>query len=115
MSRELTATRSELLEFRAEARQLSVDRQALEVMSDADLEGLLTELARRSQLAQAEALKRARGPVCSICNDRPVDCVVVPCGHMGACFTCANTCKERAEGCAFCRANVEHIYRTFRP
>jgi len=47
---------------------------------------------------------------CSICMERQIDCVLVPCGHMCACFTCAGPMEE----CPICRTSVDKAVKTFR-
>jgi Zinc finger, C3HC4 type (RING finger) len=48
---------------------------------------------------------------CFICYEKPIDCILVPCGHMVACMECA----EKLDGiCCICKQESEpqKIYRT---
>eukprot|EP00924_Labyrinthula_sp_SR-Ha-C_P007235 maker-scaffold_8-snap-gene-13.51-mRNA-1 protein AED:0.00 eAED:0.00 QI:112/1/1/1/1/1/2/94/520 len=47
---------------------------------------------------------------CVVCFDAIVDCVIVPCGHMSCCETCA----KKFEECPVCRQKVENVIKTFR-
>ena len=46
---------------------------------------------------------------CKICCDRPIDSVLVPCGHYFACMQCA----ERMEVCPLCRQDVCFAQKTY--
>jgi len=61
------------------------------------------------QEAKLEASEEAGR--CRICEERAMDCVLLPCGHFGCCSICAHGSEER--GCPFCRCPVEQIKKTF--
>lgn len=48
---------------------------------------------------------------CFICFEAPIDCILVPCGHMVACMECATKFKKNI--CCFCnqRSKPQKIYR----
>ena len=47
--------------------------------------------------------------LCYICCDRPMDSVLLPCGHSGACYACAVENVARTELCPCCRGAVDQI------
>jgi protein neuralized len=56
------------------------------------------------------------GTECTVCCERPVDCVIYTCGHMCMCFTCAmQQWKGRGGGfCPMCREHIRDVIRTYR-
>lgn len=53
---------------------------------------------------------------CTICYEKPVDCVLYTCGHMCMCFGCAmQQWKGRGGGfCPICRVHIRDVIKTFR-
>jgi hypothetical protein len=49
--------------------------------------------------------------ICKICMEARVDCIALPCGHMGACARCLSHVSE----CPFCRVWIERIQEVFLP
>ncbi|KAF8563457.1 hypothetical protein P879_10088 [Paragonimus westermani] len=47
---------------------------------------------------------------CHICRDSPINCVILPCGHMATCMDCA----RRLPTCPICRKPVCQTVRVFR-
>ena len=64
-----------------------------------------TAKAREQQLNTEE-----EDTTCKICMDNQVDCVLINCGHVGFCLSCA----EQLESCPLCREKIERVVRTFR-
>lgn len=50
---------------------------------------------------------------CAICMDKPRDCVMRPCHHMVACYTCAAMLINRRDGCPICRKDIIEILRVY--
>ena len=48
--------------------------------------------------------------VCKICWDATIDCVLLECGHMATCTSCAKKLSE----CPICRENVVRCVHVFR-
>ena len=48
--------------------------------------------------------------VCKICWDATIDCVLLECGHMATCTSCAKKLNE----CPICRENVVRCVHVFR-
>ena len=51
--------------------------------------------------------------ICTICCDRQINCVMVPCGHFAVCLECAKRLKGKP--CIMCRRQVDNfqpVYRT---
>jgi hypothetical protein len=64
------------------------------------LGGLDKEIERRLQESTALTL-------CSICKERPRDCVLMPCRHMACCGECAQ--NPRFRSCPLCLSRVENV------
>lgn len=47
--------------------------------------------------------------LCNICMNNPIDCVILECGHMCSCLTCAKSLIE----CPICRRLVVRVFRTY--
>ena len=47
--------------------------------------------------------------ICKVCLETKVDCVLIPCGHMGVC----SGCMKQVSNCPFCRKWVERIQIVF--
>jgi Zinc finger, C3HC4 type (RING finger) len=52
----------------------------------------------------------APGIKCAICLERPIDCVLLECGHQATCVTCTQGLKP---ACPICRAPIARVVRTF--
>jgi len=56
---------------------------------------------------------------CTICFDKIINTVVVPCGHTIMCDSCAtlyiNNPKNMATGCPLCRTPIGQIVKTYKP
>lgn len=48
---------------------------------------------------------------CSICWENPVDCVLLPCKHVGTCHECIKGLKEK--DCPFCRRSILQVANLF--
>jgi hypothetical protein len=52
---------------------------------------------------------------CKICMDEPYNTVLIPCGHMAICFTCAQKILSKGnKECPICKRQVEQIVKTFK-
>lgn len=52
---------------------------------------------------------------CSVCLERPPDCVLYMCGHMCVCYTCAvGICQSADASCPICRRPIDDIIKIFR-
>jgi hypothetical protein len=51
-------------------------------------------------------------PLCRICETERINCVIVPCGHMGSCANCTKQFPKRE--CAFCRTKMVKIQYVFK-
>lgn len=61
-------------------------------------------------LAEAEP---PRDESCSICLDAKKNALFVPCGHLSACFPCAQLILSSAQRCPVCRARIEKVVKVF--
>lgn len=69
-------------------------------------------------LAEIERLKTQQQPQkppdednrCRVCYEKPIDCVLVKCGHLCVC----HGCSQQLQTCPFCRLVIEQVVRTFR-
>jgi hypothetical protein len=60
------------------------------------------QVSKESSLSPTDA-------VCRICMDEVADCVLLECGHVGTCRSCAIQLSE----CPFCRSRVIRVVRLF--
>ncbi|XP_015778988.1 PREDICTED: protein ELC-like [Acropora digitifera] len=52
---------------------------------------------------------------CIVCMELKKDSVLMPCGHLGICFKCANRCKETSKTCPVCRKEIIEVCRVYEP
>jgi len=50
---------------------------------------------------------------CVVCFNNPINSVLVPCGHLAMCFTCAQVVKRVRNECPVCRRTISAVYQTF--
>lgn len=96
----------------AKAPAIEVERSELQNAQHPEIIQQLQEKLRLQEL-QIDSLrhKLEEATVCSICHDRRLDCVMVPCGHRGACSYCIR--RFSALHCMFCRKPVKSVIPTF--
>jgi len=60
-------------------------------------------------------LVKAQGEMdlCVLCFDKPINSVVIPCGHLAMCFDCGNEVKTSMKTCPVCRQAIIAIIKTF--
>lgn len=52
--------------------------------------------------------------LCSICRERTIQCILIPCKHMCTCNECANELRQRGIlTCPMCRQNFREIWNVF--
>ncbi|KAK7110356.1 hypothetical protein V1264_014242 [Littorina saxatilis] len=52
---------------------------------------------------------------CTVCCEKPVNCVLYTCGHMCMCYTCAVAVKQNKGGlCPICRQAIRDVIKTYR-
>lgn len=52
---------------------------------------------------------------CTVCCERPVNCVLYTCGHMCMCFDCATAVKQNKGGlCPICRKDICDVIKIYR-
>lgn len=70
-----------------------------------------TESLKKALKKKDEELIAAEGAMnCQICQDRPRDCVLMPCMHMHTCHKCINEMRNRNMGaykCPICRSSIQ--------
>jgi len=62
-------------------------------------------------------LDRASASECSVCLERPIDCVLYTCGHMCMCHECAvGVCNAGPQGgsCPICRQTIKDVIKIYR-
>lgn len=62
-------------------------------------------------------LDRASATECSVCLERPIDCVLYTCGHMCMCHECAvGVYHAGTEGgsCPICRQTIKDVIKIYR-
>ena len=62
-------------------------------------------------------LDKASAAECSVCLERPIDCVLYTCGHMCMCYECAvGLHRASIEGgsCPICRQTIRDVIKIYR-
>ena len=57
-----------------------------------------------------EELEVRDSDLCSICMSNPIDCLILECGHMATCLTCANSLSK----CPICRKQIIRLVKAFK-
>ena len=76
----------------------------------------LREASSASQATQNEIRLRPEeldvrdSDLCTICMSNPIDCLILECGHMSACLTCAKLLSK----CPICREQITRLVKAFR-
>ena len=47
---------------------------------------------------------------CNICMSNPIDCLILECGHMATCLTCAKSLSK----CPICRKEIMRLVKAFK-
>jgi ankyrin repeat protein len=50
---------------------------------------------------------------CSICMDKPINCVLLPCGHASFCCGCAEEQMRATSQCPICRTSIQQVKKIF--
>jgi hypothetical protein len=70
-----------------------------------------------SQSASASLVSKTRPSSegsCVICTESSVDAIFYQCGHMCACYACAQSLLDRQHNCPVCRAPIKDILRAYK-
>ena len=62
-------------------------------------------------------LDRASAAECSVCLERPIDCVLYTCGHMCMCYECAAGVHHASidgGSCPICRQTIKDVIKIYR-
>ena len=76
----------------------------------------LRESSSASQATQNEIRLRPEGlevqdsDLCNICMSNRIDCLILECGHMSTCLTCAKLLSK----CPICRKQITRLVKAFR-
>jgi len=65
--------------------------------------------------AQVVALstKLEEEKTCAVCMSEPKNALIVPCGHVSLCMTCAGELKEKKQPCPICRGDIQTLVKAF--
>ena len=47
---------------------------------------------------------------CKVCLERPIEVIILPCGHQAFCFHCVQQLTE----CALCRTTIKEVLKIYR-
>ena len=68
-----------------------------------------------AEVDQSEEAADNASNECSVCLDKPVDCVIYTCGHMCVCYECAVDIKDNQGAlCPICRRQIVDIIKIYR-
>ena len=70
----------------------------------------VSQTTQNKSRLRPEELKVPDSELCNICMDNPIDCLILECGHMGTCFTCAKSLSK----CPMCRKQIVRIVKAFK-
>ena len=59
---------------------------------------------------RSEELDVRDSDLCNICMSNPIDCLILECGHMSTCLTCAKLLSK----CPICREKITRLVKAFR-
>ena len=76
-----------------------------EPSSASEATGNLCEITLRP-----EELKAQDSELCNICMANQIDCLILECGHMCTCLTCATLLSK----CPICREQITRLVKAFR-
>jgi len=51
---------------------------------------------------------------CTICFEKEINSVLVPCGHCCTCEACGKVLKDNGKDCPVCRAKIDQVVKTFQ-
>eukprot|EP01117_Protostelium_nocturnum_P002100 TRINITY_DN12740_c0_g1_i1.p1 TRINITY_DN12740_c0_g1~~TRINITY_DN12740_c0_g1_i1.p1 ORF type:complete len:334 (-),score=77.50 TRINITY_DN12740_c0_g1_i1:35-1036(-) len=69
-------------------------------------------LADENMKREVEAEKEKN---CMVCFENQVNCVLIPCGHMGFCYDCGEKIREDDyHACPLCRTEIQMVVKTFK-
>ena len=57
-----------------------------------------------------EESKVSDSELCNICMSNPIDCLILECGHMATCLTCAKSLSK----CPICRKQIVRLVKTLK-
>ena len=57
-----------------------------------------------------EEVKVPDSELCNICMSNPINCLILECGHMATCLTCANSLSK----CPICRNQIARLVKAFK-
>jgi hypothetical protein len=86
-----------------------LDVQALEQIEALQLEALRKVKLQKIRLMQEQKLEQERQRECKVCNERSIDIVFVPCGHL----CCCSVCSQSLSTCIVCRRTIDQKLKTF--
>jgi len=55
----------------------------------------------------------AEDKLCVVCLEFSRNTLIAPCGHLCACFECAESVKTSKQACPMCRGPIDMIYRVY--
>lgn len=51
---------------------------------------------------------------CCVCLDGPKNTIVLPCGHIGFCYKCAQELYNRSAQCPICRSPIQSVHKAYK-
>ena len=61
--------------------------------------------------SQVSAAPPTEDGMCRVCYERPIDCVLLRCGHYALC----RQCSDRMVNCPFCRQPIQDVLLIYKP
>jgi hypothetical protein len=51
---------------------------------------------------------------CKICFENAINSVLIPCGHLALCYSCAISVRNTSSSCPICRKQISTVVQTFK-
>ncbi|PRP87944.1 serine/threonine protein kinase [Planoprotostelium fungivorum] len=72
---------------------------------------IMKELEKRKEEVKEEiAVEPMRVDECKVCLERPMDTVLIPCGHICVCHQCSSNMGQ----CPMCRSVIQTVVKTYK-
>jgi hypothetical protein len=81
----------------------------ISLLSKIEMSNKLKKEMEKQKELEEELEKEIQSKTCIVCEDKKINCVLIPCGHQTLCDGCASQLNQ----CPICRQKVNQIVKTF--
>ncbi|XKL59839.1 hypothetical protein PGB90_000855 [Kerria lacca] len=79
-----------------------------------EVSGFQTQQFESNNVTEDNQVDMKISKECKICFDKPVESILIPCGHMCLCKTCALNLCIRERICPICRCMIKETYKVYK-